>query len=152
MNAFNTVNLGAACIVTSTEHAKQLQIPESKWIYPLGGAGFKERDLCMLTPCLNALWNPLTRHTQSGNDPTFLKAPQSDSLSIAALSPVSSPQAKSTFTISIRASPSCRNSLVNILDSRSPSHRSPSLFSGGSLRLEALETTTRCMYGFQTPE
>lgn len=47
MNAFNTVNLGAACIVTSTEYAKQLQIPEAKWIYPLGGAGFKERDLCM---------------------------------------------------------------------------------------------------------
>jgi hypothetical protein len=47
MNAFNTVNLGAACIVTSTEYAKQLQIPEAKWIYPLGGAGFKESDLCM---------------------------------------------------------------------------------------------------------
>ena len=46
MNAFNTVNLGAACIVTSTEIAQQLQIPEDKWVYPLGGAGFKERDLC----------------------------------------------------------------------------------------------------------
>lgn len=46
MNAFNTVNLGAACILTSTEYAKQLHIPEDKWIFPLGGAGFKERDLC----------------------------------------------------------------------------------------------------------
>ncbi|KAJ5223913.1 hypothetical protein N7468_008455 [Penicillium chermesinum] len=36
MNAFNTVNLGAACIITSTEFAKQLQIPEDKWIYPPG--------------------------------------------------------------------------------------------------------------------
>ncbi|KAJ5599039.1 Thiolase [Penicillium hetheringtonii] len=45
MNAFNTVNLGAACIVTSTEFAKQLGVPEEKWIYPLGGAGFRERDL-----------------------------------------------------------------------------------------------------------
>lgn len=34
MNAFNTVNLGAACIVTSTEFAKQLHVPEDKWIYP----------------------------------------------------------------------------------------------------------------------
>lgn len=34
MNAFNTVNLGAACIVTSTDFAKQLDIPEDKWIYP----------------------------------------------------------------------------------------------------------------------
>lgn len=64
MNAFNTVNLGAACIVTSTEFAKQLGVPEEKWIYPrkysksqqvfifllmkcsVGGAGFRERDLC----------------------------------------------------------------------------------------------------------
>ncbi|KAJ5133099.1 Thiolase [Penicillium atrosanguineum] len=45
MNAFNTVNLGAACILTSTEFAKELQIPREKWIYPLGGAGFKEREL-----------------------------------------------------------------------------------------------------------
>lgn len=46
MNAFNTVNLGAACILTSTEFAKELQVPREKWIYPLGGAGFKEHDLC----------------------------------------------------------------------------------------------------------
>lgn len=46
MNAFNTVNLSAACVVTSTEYARQLQIPEDKWIYPLGGAGFKEKDNC----------------------------------------------------------------------------------------------------------
>nr|POE75136.1 hypothetical protein CFP56_63371 [Quercus suber]POE94785.1 hypothetical protein CFP56_17022 [Quercus suber] len=42
MNAFNTVNLAAACIVTSTEYARELGIPESKWVYPLGGAGTKD--------------------------------------------------------------------------------------------------------------
>jgi len=46
MNAFNTVNLAAACILTSTEYAKELGIPESKWIYPLGGAGTKDSDEC----------------------------------------------------------------------------------------------------------
>lgn len=46
MNAFNTVNLAAACIVTSTEFAKQLGIPEDKWVYPLGGAGTADHDDC----------------------------------------------------------------------------------------------------------
>lgn len=46
MNAFNTVNLAAACIVTSTEHAKKLGIPESRWIYPFSGAGDKDADRC----------------------------------------------------------------------------------------------------------
>jgi hypothetical protein len=44
MNAFNTVNLSAACILTSTEHAKELGVPRSKWIYPLGGAGTEESN------------------------------------------------------------------------------------------------------------
>ena len=39
MNAFNTVNLAAACILTSKSFARTLGIPESKWVYPLGGAG-----------------------------------------------------------------------------------------------------------------
>ncbi|GES57125.1 acetyl-CoA acetyltransferase [Aspergillus terreus] len=39
MNAFNTVNLAAACIVTSVGYARELGVPESRWIYPLGGAG-----------------------------------------------------------------------------------------------------------------
>lgn len=53
MNAFNTVNLAAACILTSTEHARKLGIPESKWIYPTGGAGDKDADRCKSTstPC-----------------------------------------------------------------------------------------------------
>ncbi|KAJ5805350.1 hypothetical protein N7474_011237 [Penicillium riverlandense] len=44
MNAFNTVNLAAACVLTTTEYAQQLQIPKDKWIYPLSGAGYKDSD------------------------------------------------------------------------------------------------------------
>jgi hypothetical protein len=44
MNAFNTVNLAATCLLTSTEDAKELGIPESKWIYPLAGAGTRDSN------------------------------------------------------------------------------------------------------------
>ena len=47
MNAFNNVNLAAACILTSTEYATELGIPEDKWIYPLGGAGTRDSSDCM---------------------------------------------------------------------------------------------------------
>jgi hypothetical protein len=50
MNAFNNVNLSSACLLTSTEYARQLGIPESKWIYPLGGAGTSDNGNCM-PPC-----------------------------------------------------------------------------------------------------
>lgn len=46
MNAFNTVNLAAACVLTNTEVAKQLGIPESQWVYPLGGAGTADSSDC----------------------------------------------------------------------------------------------------------
>lgn len=39
MNAFNTVNLASACILTSTTLAHKLAIPPKNWIYPLGAAG-----------------------------------------------------------------------------------------------------------------
>ncbi|KAL5113138.1 hypothetical protein ACEQ8H_008997 [Pleosporales sp. CAS-2024a] len=39
MNAFNTVNLASALVLTSTRTARALSIPASKWIYPLAGAG-----------------------------------------------------------------------------------------------------------------
>lgn len=39
MNAFNTVNMAAACMLTSVDFARKLGIPESHWIYPIGGAG-----------------------------------------------------------------------------------------------------------------
>ncbi|RMZ66726.1 acetyl- acetyltransferase [Pyrenophora seminiperda CCB06] len=44
MNAFNTVNLSSALLLTSTTFAQSLAIPPSKWIYPLGGAGTKDSD------------------------------------------------------------------------------------------------------------
>jgi hypothetical protein len=39
MNAFNGVNLAAACIITSTEYATELGVPREKWVYITGGAG-----------------------------------------------------------------------------------------------------------------
>jgi len=42
MNAFNTVNLAGACLLTSTDYAKELGIAEDRWIYPLGGAGTQD--------------------------------------------------------------------------------------------------------------
>ena len=48
MNAFNSVNLAAACILTSVEYAQALGIPEEKLIYPLGGAGTQDADHCKL--------------------------------------------------------------------------------------------------------
>ena len=46
MNAFNTINLAGAVILTSTDYAKELGIPESKWIYALGGAGTSDSSDC----------------------------------------------------------------------------------------------------------
>ena len=48
MNAFNTVNLAGAVVLTSTEYAEQLGIAKDKWIYPLGGAGTKDSDACKI--------------------------------------------------------------------------------------------------------
>ncbi|KIW33349.1 uncharacterized protein PV07_00206 [Cladophialophora immunda] len=42
MNAFNTVNLAGACLLTSAEFAKELGIPADRWIYLLGGAGTQD--------------------------------------------------------------------------------------------------------------
>ncbi|OAF98899.1 acetyl-CoA acetyltransferase-like protein [Paraphaeosphaeria sporulosa] len=59
MNAFNTVNLAAACILTSTAYARDLGIPESKWVYPLSGAGasdaafFWNRPNFYTSPCMS---------------------------------------------------------------------------------------------------
>lgn len=44
MNAFNNVNLAGACLLTSTEYARELGIPESRWVYPLGGAGTDDSE------------------------------------------------------------------------------------------------------------
>jgi hypothetical protein len=50
MNAFNTVNLAAAVLMTSTSNASRLGVPSSKWIYPLGGAGTRDADEFWLRP------------------------------------------------------------------------------------------------------
>lgn len=55
MNAFNTVNLAAACIVTSTEYARELGVPRSKWIYTLGGAGTQDSSDCEYCPLLSVM-------------------------------------------------------------------------------------------------
>ena len=47
MNAFNTVNMASACLITSTDYAKKIGIPESKWAYVLGGAGTRNSLDCM---------------------------------------------------------------------------------------------------------
>lgn len=44
MCAFNKVNIAGACIVTSSEKAKELEIDESKWIYVRAGAGTAESE------------------------------------------------------------------------------------------------------------
>ena len=48
MNAFNDVNLSAACLVTSTEYAERLGIPREKWIFPLGGGRARDSEDCKL--------------------------------------------------------------------------------------------------------
>lgn len=39
MNAFLMVNQAAAVVVTDTETARRLGVPEDRWVYPYGGAG-----------------------------------------------------------------------------------------------------------------
>ena len=46
MNAFNNVNLAAACLLTSTKCARELGISETRWVYPLGGAGTQDAENC----------------------------------------------------------------------------------------------------------
>lgn len=46
MNAFNDVNLAAACIVTSQEFAERVGIPQAKWIFSLGGGRGHDSDDC----------------------------------------------------------------------------------------------------------
>ncbi|EGX48204.1 hypothetical protein AOL_s00081g67 [Orbilia oligospora ATCC 24927] len=50
MNAFNSVNLAGAVILTSTQLAEELGIPKSKWIYALGGAGTQDSTYFWLRP------------------------------------------------------------------------------------------------------
>ncbi|KAL2042489.1 hypothetical protein N7G274_004982 [Stereocaulon virgatum] len=54
MNAFNNINLAGSCILTSTEYAKELGVPERKWIYPLGGAGTQDSGNCRCPTSLDS--------------------------------------------------------------------------------------------------
>lgn len=60
MNAFNTVNLAGACILTSTEVARDLRIPIERWVYPLGGAGTRDSNDCKLKRSAAFLWGVTT--------------------------------------------------------------------------------------------
>lgn len=44
MCAFNKVNIAGACIVTSSDYARQLGVDESRWIYVRSGAGIAESE------------------------------------------------------------------------------------------------------------
>jgi len=59
MNAFNTINLAGACVLTSTEYATELGIPESKWIYALGGAGTADERDCERSTEVNLMYHHL---------------------------------------------------------------------------------------------
>ena len=59
MNAFNTVNLAGACILTSTEYAEELGVPKRRWIYPLGGAGTEDSRNCKFQHHRYQVWDEL---------------------------------------------------------------------------------------------
>ncbi|KAI9708257.1 MAG: hypothetical protein M1820_004211 [Bogoriella megaspora] len=44
MNAFNVINLAAACILTTTDYAREIGISQDRWIYPVGGAGTRDSN------------------------------------------------------------------------------------------------------------
>ena len=69
MNAFNNVNLAAACLMTSAQYARELGIPGSKWVYPLGGAGTQDADNCMVLVCglSSGFFIAYMVHSQSGS-------------------------------------------------------------------------------------
>ncbi|KAJ5239860.1 hypothetical protein N7468_004479 [Penicillium chermesinum] len=54
MNAFNNVNMASACLLTSEAMAAQLGIPQDRWVYPVGGAGFEEHNDFWMRPSYHA--------------------------------------------------------------------------------------------------
>jgi hypothetical protein len=77
MNAFNTVNLAAACILTTVSYAKELGVPQDKWVYPLGGAGTQDSDECKICPNkVNSRVHGNADKVQSGKDRTTTLALQ----------------------------------------------------------------------------
>ena len=75
MNAFNTINLAGACLLTSTEYAKELGIPESKWVYPLGAAGTRDSYECELLGSFPGGWLADVRLFKVWNRPDYHSSP-----------------------------------------------------------------------------
>jgi hypothetical protein len=71
MNAFNNINLAAAVLVTSTEVARHLGIAESKWIYPLGGAGTQDASYCKFS----SRWSQTKLTVEVWERPNFYSSP-----------------------------------------------------------------------------
>ncbi|RMY08472.1 hypothetical protein D0868_04778 [Hortaea werneckii] len=72
MNAFNNVNLAAACIVTSAGFARELGAAEDNWVYPLGGAGTRDSYDFWERPSF--WWSPaISRSLDAGLDVSGVK-------------------------------------------------------------------------------
>jgi hypothetical protein len=99
MNAFNNINLAAACILTSVDFARELGVPEEKWIYPLGGAGTRDSDECEATAVAQLAQ---TDKVQSGNAQTSPQAHPSHALSTQRYKFPIQAKTKSTSSISTR--------------------------------------------------
>lgn len=77
MNAFNTVNLSAAVVLTSTEYARELAIPSDRWIYPLGGAGTADSSDFWKRPAY--WWSPsISRSLDTALDVSSVKTSDID--------------------------------------------------------------------------
>ncbi|KAH0377331.1 hypothetical protein KCU92_g9286, partial [Aureobasidium melanogenum] len=61
MNAFNTINLAGAVVLTSVSYARELGIAEDRWIYVLGGAGTQDSDNFWERPNFHS--SPAISHT-----------------------------------------------------------------------------------------
>ncbi|KAF3046566.1 hypothetical protein E8E12_010929 [Didymella heteroderae] len=87
MNAFNTVNLAGAVILTSVSYAKHLGITESQWIYPLGGAGTSDASEFWRRP--NFYTSPsIERSLRSALDVSETKAADLDLIDIYSCFPI----------------------------------------------------------------
>ncbi|KAH8815474.1 hypothetical protein F5884DRAFT_180194 [Xylogone sp. PMI_703] len=87
MNAFNTVNLAGACLLTSTDLAEELGVPKEKWIYPLGGAGTSDSNDFWERP--NFYSSPsISRSLDMALELSGLKADQVDMFDIYSCFPI----------------------------------------------------------------
>lgn len=107
MNAFNTVNLAGACILTSTTLAEELGVPKNKWVYPLGGAGTRDSYDCEI-PHYPACQHDKILHAntrkQSGTDQITTRVPAFPELLMPHYKSPDSKKKTSTSTTSTRES------------------------------------------------